>query len=62
MKGALFLAFKKIKGGGHVLAAASHNKRERQRERGATKNIDAQRSTLNYCLAGSVTQRALMKR
>ncbi len=55
MKGALFLAFAKLKGGGRVLAAARHNKRELQHERGATSHIDAQRSTLNYCLAGNIT-------
>jgi Plasmid recombination enzyme len=55
MKSALFLAFAKLKGGGRVLAAARHNKRELQLERGATSHINAQRSMLNYCLAGNGT-------
>jgi hypothetical protein len=59
MKNSLFLAFAKLKGGGRVLAAARHNKRELQSERGAASHIDAQRSSLNYCLAGEITAKGI---
>jgi Plasmid recombination enzyme len=59
MKSSLFLAFAKLKGGGRVLAAARHNKRELQNERGAASHIDEQRSSLNYCLAGEITAKGI---
>jgi Plasmid recombination enzyme len=59
VKNSLFLAFEKLKGGGRVLAAARHNKRELQNERGAASHIDARRSSSNYCLAGEVTARGI---
>jgi hypothetical protein len=55
MKSGLFLGFAKLKGGGRVLAAARHNKRELQNERGATSHIDSKRSPLNYRIAGYAT-------
>jgi hypothetical protein len=59
MKNSLFLAFAKLKGGGRVLAAARHNKRELQSERGAASHIDARRSSMNYCLAGQITAKGI---
>ncbi|MBA3695237.1 MAG: plasmid recombination protein [Methylotenera sp.] len=44
-----------IKGKNGVLVAMQHNKRTLQAERGASANIDATRTSLNYCLAGDST-------
>jgi Plasmid recombination enzyme len=59
MKNSLFLAFAKLKGGGRLLAAARHNKRELQNERRAASHIDARRSSMNYCLAGEITAKGI---
>ena len=44
-----------IKGKHGVLVAMKHNKRTLQSERGASANIDATKSSLNYCLASDGT-------
>jgi hypothetical protein len=44
-----------IKGKSGVLVALQHNKRTLQAERGASANIDATRTSLNYCLASDGT-------
>lgn len=44
-----------IKGKNGVLVALQHNKRTLQLERGAGANIDATRTSFNYCLAGDST-------
>ncbi len=44
-----------IKGKNGVLIALQHNKRTLQLERGASANIDATRTSLNYCLASDGT-------
>ena len=45
----------KIKGENGVLVALKHNKRTLQSERGASANIDATRTSLNYSLASDAT-------
>ena len=62
MTDALFLRFGKIKGSGHLLAAARHNKRELQAEHGASGYIDASLTRLNYCIAGEQTAQAINAR
>mgnify|MGYP000978886032 CR=1 FL=1 len=59
MSGNLFVNLAKLKGSGHLLIAARHNKRETQAEHGASSAIDPQRSRLNYCLAGEATAAAV---
>jgi hypothetical protein len=49
----------KLKGGGRLLAAARHNRRTIQAERGADSHIIATRSYLNYSLAGAETPEAI---
>ena len=49
---AAYLAAKKLKGAGVVLAAARHNLREIQAERGADGRIDSAKSCLNVVMAG----------
>ncbi len=44
-----------IKGKNGVLVALQHNKRTLQAERGAGANINATRTSFNYCLAGDST-------
>ncbi len=48
-----------IKGKNGVLVALQHNKRTLQAERGASANIDATRTSLNYCLASDSTPQAI---
>lgn len=51
-----FLSLKKLnEGGGHILAAARHNKRTIQAEQGADSHIDSRRTRLNYSLRGEAT-------
>jgi hypothetical protein len=55
MSGAAFLRMKKLKGGWKTLSAARHNRREIQRECGASASIDPTRSHLNETLIGPPT-------
>jgi len=59
MTDALVLRFGKIKGEGHLLAAARHNKRELQAKHGATSHINARLSHMNYCIAGEKAASAI---
>ena len=52
MSGVGFLRLKKLKGSGIVAAAARHNRRAIQAERGASASIDPTRSGLNETLQG----------
>lgn len=52
MSGAAFLRLKKLTGGGIMLRAARHNRREIQAELGATGPIEPSRSSLNITLIG----------
>ncbi len=52
-----FLALKKLKGGGVIMRAASHNRRALQAELGASTHIDVTRSHLNETLLGPPTPR-----
>lgn len=45
----------KIKGDNGILVALKHNKRTLQREHGASANINAARSSLNYTIASDET-------
>lgn len=51
----------KIKGENGVLVALKHNKRTLQNERGASANIDAARTSLNYSLASDATPEAIAR-
>lgn len=53
MSAAALLRVGKLKGPRHVRDAVAHNRRAIQAERGAESHIDAARSHLNECLAGS---------
>lgn len=55
MSGAAFLRIKKLKGGSTTLSAARHNRRDIQRECGASASIDPTRSRLNETLIGLPT-------
>ncbi|MES2498922.1 MAG: plasmid recombination protein [Pseudomonadota bacterium] len=50
-----------IKGKNGILEALRHNKRTLQNERGATGNIDATRTSLNYSLASADTPETIAK-
>lgn len=64
MSGADFLRLKKLRGGGIIKAAASHNRRAIQAELGASGSIDPARTHLNETLTGPPTadEVALMAR
>jgi len=61
MSGAAFLRLKKLKGAGIVLAAARHNRRAIQAERGASGPIDPTRTSLNETLRGPATPEGVAK-
>ena len=56
------MRLKKLTSANHVLVASRHNKRAIQAERGAGGSINAQRSHLNYSLAGDATPEAVAAR
>lgn len=62
MTDVLFLHFGKLTGSGRLLAAARHNKRALQAEHGASAQINARLSHLNYCVAGEQTPQAICEK
>ena len=55
MAGSHLFRMGKVRGKNCILSAAKHNKRELQAERGASANIDALRTSLNYSLTDPAT-------